>query len=72
MREFRSRYNSPSKRILNALKAIKLKFGKVEVERVAIIKFRMYKCGSNGASSGVIEAGANSAKVTNEKKATLR
>ena len=43
VREFGSRDNSTSERILNALKAIKLIFRKVVVERVAVIKFRMHE-----------------------------
>jgi hypothetical protein len=51
MREFRSRNDSASKRVLNTLEAVKLVFRKVIVERVAIVEFGMHKSSGNSASS---------------------
>ena len=43
MRKFRSRDNSSSERVLDALDAVKLIFRKIEVERVAVVEFGMNK-----------------------------
>ena len=43
MAELRVRYNSASKRILNALKMIELVDRKTEVERVAVVKLGVNK-----------------------------
>ena len=51
MREFRCKDNGASESILNVLKACKLIFGKIIVERVAVVKFGMYKSSGNGAGS---------------------
>jgi hypothetical protein len=61
MKEFRCRKNSASKRVLNTLKAVKLIFRKIIVERVAIIKFGMYKSSGNSASSFVVKRGTDTA-----------
>ena len=49
--KFRSRDNSTSKAVLDALKTIKLAFRKARVERVAIVKFGVNKrsCYSTGS-----------------------
>jgi hypothetical protein len=53
---------------LNELKTSKLCSGKVVVKRVAVVEFRMDKRSGNSGSSFVIKTGADTAKVTNQKK----
>lgn len=59
MREFRCKDNGASESVLNVLKACKLIFGKTIVERVAVVKFGMYKSSGNGAGSFVVERGTD-------------
>ena len=59
MREFRCRDNGTSESILNVLKAGELIFGKIIVERIAVVEFRMYKSSSNGAGSFVVKRGTD-------------
>ena len=59
MREFRCRDNGASKSVLNVLKAGELIFGKIVVERVAVVKFGMYKSSGNGTGSFVVKRGAD-------------
>ena len=54
MAKFRCRNNSASKRILNALKMIKLMARKTKVERVAVVKFGVDKRSSDSACSFVV------------------
>jgi hypothetical protein len=62
--EFRCRYNSASKRVLNALKMIKLVGRKTTVERVAVVKLGVNKRSSDSAGSFVIERATNTTKIT--------
>ena len=59
MSEFGYRYNSASERVLNVLKAGELVFGKIVIERVAVVKFGMYKSSGNGAGSFVVKRGTD-------------
>jgi hypothetical protein len=68
VREFGRGDNSASERVLNKLKSTKLSFGKVVVKRIAIVKFRMDKRSGNSASGFVIKTGADTPKVTDQKK----
>jgi len=63
--EFGSLNHSPSKRVLNYLKTIYLRFWKAVVQRVAIIKFRVNNRCGNGTGSFEVEIGADAAKFTN-------
>ena len=51
MTEFGSFNHSPGKRVLNNLKTICLRFWKVVVQRVAVIKFRVNNRCDNGTGS---------------------
>lgn len=59
MREFRCRDNGASESILNVLEAGELIFGKIIIERVAVVKFGMYKSSGNGAGSLVVKGGTD-------------
>lgn len=71
MREFGSRDDGASKRILNALETVKLIFRKAVVEGVTIVKFRVDKGSRNGTGSFVVERRTNAAKIANMKKAAF-
>jgi len=47
MRRFRSFNHSTRKTVLNLLEAVYLRFRKIEVVRVAVVKFRVDNRGSN-------------------------
>ena len=64
MAELRGRYNSASKRILNALKMIELVGRKTKVERVAVVKLGVNKRSSDSAGSFVIKRATNTTKIT--------
>ena len=59
MSEFRYRDNGASERVLNVLKAGELVFRKIVIERVAVVKFGMYKSSGNGAGSFVVKRGTD-------------
>ena len=65
MTEFGSLNHSPGNRVLNKLKTIGLRFWKVVVQRVAVIKLRVNnRCGI-GTGSFEVKIGADTAKFTN-------
>lgn len=39
-----------------------------KVKRIAVVKFRVYKRGSNSRGSGIVQSGTNTAKITNVKE----
>ena len=55
MTEFRCGDDSASESILNVLKAGELIFRKIVIERVAVVKFGMYKSSGNGGGSFVVK-----------------
>jgi len=48
MRRFRSFNHSTCKTVLNVLEAVYLRFRKIVLERVTVVKFRVDNRGSNG------------------------
>ena len=64
MAKFRCRNNRASKRILNALKMIKLMARKTKVERVAVVQLGVNKRSSDSACSFVVKTVTNTTKVT--------
>ena len=65
MREFGSLNHSLGKRVLNNLKTICLRFRKVVVQRVAVIKLRVNNRSDNGTGSFEVKIGADTTKFTN-------
>ena len=68
MTEFGSLNHSPGKRVLNNQnfqKTICLRFWKVVVQRVAVIKLRVNNRCGNGAGSFEVKIGADTTKFTN-------
>jgi len=63
--EFGSLNHILGKRVLNNLKTFCLRFGKVVVQRVAVIKFRVNNRCGNATGSFEVKIGANTAKFTN-------
>ena len=51
---------------------IMLIFRKIEVERVAVVEFGMNQSSGVSTESFVVQRGAYTAKVANEKKAAFR
>ena len=75
MTEFGSLNRSPGKRVLNNLnnlKTICLRFWKVVVQRVAVIKLRVNNRCGNGTGSFEVKIGADTTKFTNEIITRLR
>jgi len=73
--EFGSLNRSPGKRVLNNLnnlKTICLRFWKVVVQRVAVIKLRVNNRCGNGTGSFEVKIGADTTKFTNEIITRLR
>jgi len=66
--EFGTLNHSPRKRILNNLKMICLRFWKVVVQRVAVIKLRVNNRCGNGTGSFEVKIAADRAKFTNNNK----
>jgi len=63
--EFGRLNHSPGKRVLNNLKTIFLRFWKVVIQRVAVIKLRVdNRCG-NGTGSFEVKVGVDTTKFTN-------
>jgi len=65
MTEFGSLNHGPRKRVLNNLKTICLRFLKVVVQRVAVIKLRVNSRCDNGTGSFEVRIGADTTKFTN-------
>ena len=72
MGEPRSFRNSPSTRVENQLKTIKLTARKIEKERVAIVYLGMNERCCNIFSCSGIESISDTTKVTNNHKAGFR
>ena len=71
-RRFRSFNHSTSKTVLNLLEAVNLRFRKIVVERVTVVKFRVDNRGSNGTGCFRIEVRTDTAELTNMRIAGLR
>ena len=65
MTEFGSLNHSPGKRVLNNLKTICLRFWKVVVQRVTVIKLRVNNRCGNGTGSFEVKIGTDTTKFTN-------
>ena len=63
--EFGSLNHSPCKRVLNKLKTIGLRFWKVVVHTIAVIKLRVNNRCGNGTGSFEVNLGADTTKFTN-------
>ena len=72
MRRFRSFNNSSCKTVLNLLEAIYLRFKKIAVERVTVVKFRVDNRGSNGTGCFRIEVRTDTAELTDMGISGLR
>jgi len=55
MRRFKSFKHSTCKTVLNLLEAVNLRYRKIEVERVTVVKFRVDNRGSDGTGCFRIE-----------------
>ena len=64
--------NSTSNRVLNKLETFYLRFRKIGVEGVAVIKFRVNNGGSDGTSCFEIKIRTNIAKLTNVRITRFR
>jgi len=62
--EFGGLNHSPGKRVLNNLKTICLRFWKVVIQRVAVIKLRVNNRCVNGTGSFEVKIGADTTKFT--------
>ena len=71
MTEFGSLNHSPGKRVLNNLKRC-LRFWKVVIQRVAVIKLRVNNRCGNGTGSFEVKIGADTTKFTNVILTKLR
>jgi len=65
MIELGSLHHSSSKKVLNYLKTIYLRFWKAVVQRVAVIMFRVNNRCGNGTGSFEVKIGADTTKFTN-------
>jgi len=63
--EYGSLNHSPGKRVLNSLRTICLRFWKVVVQRVAVIKIRVNNRCGNGTGSFEVKIGPDTTKFTN-------
>ena len=72
MRRFRSFNHSTRKTVLNLLEAVYLRFRKIEVVRVAVVKFRVDNRGSNGTGCFRIKVRTDIAELTNMRISGLR
>ena len=72
MRRFRSFNYSTCKTVLNLLEAVDLRLRKIVVERVTVVKFRVYNRGSNGTGCFRITVRTDAAELTNMRIAGLR
>ena len=71
-RRFRSFNHSTCKTVLNLLKAIYLRFRKIVVETVTVVKFRVDNRGSNGTGCFRIEVRTDKAEFSDTRIAGLR
>ena len=65
MTEFGSLNHSPDKTVPNNLKTIYLRFWKVVIQRVAVIKLRVNNRCDNGTGSFEVKIGVDTTKFTN-------
>ena len=72
MRYYRSFNHSTCKTVLNLLEAVYLRFRKIVVDRVTVVKFRVDNRGSDGTGCFRIEVRAYSAKMSDMRIAGLR
>ena len=72
MLEFWSLDNSSSKSILDVLETIYLKFRKTIVQRVTVVKFRVYNGGGNCFCCVKVKVGTDTAESTNVMVAGYR
>ena len=71
-RRFRSFNHSTCKTVLNLLEAVYLRFRKIVVEKVTIVKFRVDNRGINGTGCLRIKLRTDTAELTNMRIAGLR
>ena len=71
-RRFRSFNHSTCKTVLNLLEAFYLRFRKVVVERVTVVKFRVDNRGSDGTGCFRIEVITDTAELSDMRLAGLR
>ena len=72
MRRFRSFNHSTCKTVLNELEAVCLRFRKIVVERVTVVKFRVDDKGSDGTGCFRIELRTDTAELSDVRVAGLR
>jgi len=72
MRGFKSFDHSTCKTVLNLLEVVYLRFRKIVVERVTVVKFRVDNRGSNGTGCVRIKVRTDTAELTNMRIAGLR
>ena len=70
--EFRSFNNSTSKGVLDLLETMYMRLRKIVVQRVTVMKFRMYYGGCNDTGCFGIKIRTDAAKLTNVKIARFR
>jgi len=71
-RRFRGFNHSTCKTVLNQLEAVNLRFRKIVVERVTVVKFRVDNRGSNSTGCFRIKVRTDAAELTNMRIAGLR
>ena len=67
-RRFRSFNHSTCKTILNLLEAVDLRFKKIVVERVTVVKFRVDNRSSDGTGCFRIKVRADTAELSDMRK----
>ena len=72
MRRFRSFNHGTCKTVLNLLEAVYLRFRKIVVERVTVVKFRMGNRGSDGTGCFRIEVRTDTAELSDMRVAGHR
>ena len=68
-RRFRGFNHSTCKTVLNELEAVNLRFRKIVVERVTVVKFRVDNRGSDGTGRFRIEVRTDSAELSDMRVA---
>jgi len=71
-RRFRSFNHSTCKTVLNLLEAVYLRFRKIVVQRVTVVKFRVDNRGSDGTGCFRIEVRTDTAELSDMTVAGLR
>jgi len=71
-RRFRSFNHSTCKTVLNLLDAVDLRFRKIVVERVTVVKFRVDNIGSDGTGCFRIKVRADTAELSDMRIAGHR